>query len=66
MTGLEEYLKFTMKTQEEFEDGWLPNLGSKQVVSDNNMIIYKFYEKPQIQTLSSTNAQLWQNPQFDQ
>ena len=46
MTGLEEYLEFTMETQGDFEDGLLPTLDSKLVVSDNNMIIYKFYEKP--------------------
>ena len=46
MGGLEDYLKFTMETEEEFEDGWLPTLDNKLKVSASNIIMYQFFEKP--------------------
>ena len=45
MGGLEEYLHFTMETEEEF-DGWLPTLDTDLTVDNNNMVLYKYYEKP--------------------
>ena len=46
MAGLEEYLEFTMETEEDFEDKWLPTLDTKLCVSKDNIIMYQFYEKP--------------------
>jgi hypothetical protein len=46
MVGLTKCLSFTMETEEDFQDGWLPTLDMKLKVSDNNQILYTFYEKP--------------------
>ena len=46
MSGLEEYLDFTLETEDEFEDKWLPTLDTKLKVSEKNIILYQFYEKP--------------------
>ena len=43
MGGLEDYLKFTMETEEEFEDGWLPTLDTELKVSTANIIMYQFF-----------------------
>ena len=45
MTGIDSFLEFTMETGEDF-DGWLPSLDTNLAVEDNNIINYKFYEKP--------------------
>ena len=41
MNCIESYLE----TEEEF-DGWLPTLDTDLTVDNNNMVLYKFYEKP--------------------
>ena len=46
MEGLEAFLKFTMETKEDFSSGWLATLDTDLLVSENNRIEYKFYEKP--------------------
>ena len=46
MGGLEEYLKFTMETEEDFENTWLATLDTELKVDDKNIIMYRFYEKP--------------------
>ena len=46
MGGLTQCLKFTTETSEEFADGWLPTLGFKLRVSQENNIQYCFFEKP--------------------
>ena len=45
MTGLESYLDFTMETAEEF-DGWLPTLDTNLAVDENNIVLFKYFEKP--------------------
>ena len=45
MTGIDSFLEFTMETGEDF-DGWLPSLDTNLTVEENNIINYKFYEKP--------------------
>ena len=46
MLGLEMYPKFSIETEEDFADKWLPTLDTKLRVTYNNIILYKFYEKP--------------------
>ena len=46
MNGLTECLAFTVETEEESGDGWLPTLGFKLRVNAQNIIDYAFYEKP--------------------
>ena len=45
LSVVEEFLKFTVETGEDF-DGWLPTLDTSLKVGDNNVIQFKFYEKP--------------------
>ena len=45
MTGIETFLEFTMETEEDFS-GWLPSLDTNLTVGKDNIIYYKFYEKP--------------------
>ena len=46
MGGLEDYLKFTMETKDDFENGWLPTLDTELKVTPSNTIMYRFFEKP--------------------
>ena len=46
MQGLTECLTFTVETEEDFDDGWLPTLDIKLRVDECNQIQYNFYEKP--------------------
>ena len=47
MGGLEGYLTFTMETEEDFENAWLPTLDTELKVDDKkNIIMYRFFEKP--------------------
>ena len=46
MGGLEEYLTFTMETEEDFQNKWLASLDTELKISDKNIIMYRFYEKP--------------------
>ena len=46
MKGLEEYLVLTMETESDFENGWLPTLDTELKVTADNMVQYRFYEKP--------------------
>ena len=45
MGGLMGFLKFTMETGEEFQDGWLPTLDTSLRVNERNLVLYKFYQK---------------------
>ena len=47
MQGVETYLKFTAETGEDpgFE-GWLPTLDTNLMVTKENLLRYKYYEKP--------------------
>ena len=46
MQGIEDFLVFTMETGDEFPEGWLPTLDTNIKVSEENVIQYKFFEKP--------------------
>jgi hypothetical protein len=46
MGGLEEYLTFTMETEDDFETGWLPTLDTEIKVTPRNKIEYSFFENP--------------------
>jgi hypothetical protein len=46
MNGLEDCLVFTIETGSDFVDGWLPTLDTSMKVSDRNLILYRFFEKP--------------------
>ena len=46
MQGLTNCLTFTVETEEDFEDGWLPTLDLKLRVNGVNQIVYSFFEKP--------------------
>ena len=40
MGGLEEYLIFTMETEEDFQNTWLPTMDTELKVEDTNIILY--------------------------
>ena len=46
LNGVEDYLKFTIETEEDFEDKWLPTLDTKLRVDGSNQVLHAFYEKP--------------------
>ena len=46
MQGLTDCLTFTVETEEDFEDRWLPTLDIKLRVDEENQIQYTFLEKP--------------------
>ena len=46
MGTIEDFLKFTTETEEDFEDGWLPTLDMALKVSPENQILFKYWEKP--------------------
>ena len=46
LNGVETFLKFTIETEEDFPDGWLPTLDTKLRVTGSNQVLHGFYEKP--------------------
>ena len=46
MEGIEDFLEFTMETGEDFVDVWLPTLDTSMRVREDNMVEYRFFEKP--------------------
>ena len=46
MMEVEEFLRFTMETEDDFALGWLPTLDTALKVGENNHVHYTFYEKP--------------------
>ena len=46
MGDIEEFLEFTTETEEDFRDGWLPTLDTAWKVSEDNSVLFKFWEKP--------------------
>ena len=46
LEGVEDYLRFTMETGEDYRDQWLPTLDMSLYVSEDNKVLYRFYEKP--------------------
>ena len=46
MQGLTDCLTFTVETEEDFPNGWLPTLDLELKVDDKNQIQYSFFEKP--------------------
>ena len=55
MTGIEEYLEFTVESAMDFEEEWLPTLDTSLKVSKDNTILYRFFEKT---TTSSMTVQM--------
>ena len=53
-----DYLHFTVESGADYGDGWLPTLDTSLVVSNNNMVNYRYFEKPTTTntTLRSTTA----------
>ena len=58
MRGVVDYLEFTDETGADYHDGWLPTLDTNLMVGENNIISYKYYEKPTTTntTIRSTTA----------
>ena len=46
MQGLTACLSFTVETEEDFHDGWLPTLDIKLKVTEENQVAYTFLSKP--------------------
>ena len=46
MQGLTDCLSFTVETQEDFPDGWLPTLDFKIRITKDNIVEYTFFTKP--------------------
>ena len=46
LNGVEEYLSFTIETEEDFVDRWLPTLDTRLKVDGSNQVLHGFYEKP--------------------
>ena len=46
MGGLEDFLTFTMETQEDFPSVWLATLDTDLQVTEQNRVEYNYYEKP--------------------
>jgi hypothetical protein len=46
MKGVYSFLKMTMEIGDDFPDGRLPTLDLKMWVSEDNTVLYSFYEKP--------------------
>ena len=48
MGGIVDCLEFTVESQEDFADSWLPTLDINIQIDSGNMVNYRFYEKPSI------------------
>ena len=46
MKGITMCLDFTVETGEEYDSDWLPTLDMSMKVRGDNIILYKFFEKP--------------------
>ena len=55
MSGIEDYLEFTVESAMDFEEDWLPTLDTSLKVSKDNIIMYRFFEKT---TTSSMTVQV--------
>ena len=53
-----DYLEFTYESGADYTDGWLPTLDTNILVGEDNVISYKYYEKPTTTntTIRSTTA----------
>ena len=65
MRGVMNYLEFTFESGQDYEDGWLPTLDTNLRVGEQNIISYKYYEKPTTTntTIRSTTA-MAENPKM--
>ena len=43
---IEPYLEFTTETEDDFQDGWLPTLDTAMRISEDNRVLFRFWEKP--------------------
>ena len=46
MVGVTNYLRFTYESGSDYADGWLPTLDTNMMVTPDNIVVYKYYEKP--------------------
>ena len=46
LNNVEDFLRFTVDTEEDFPDKWLPTLDMKLKVSGSNQVLHDFFEKP--------------------
>ena len=46
MGTIEPFLRFTTETEEDFPDSWLPTLDTAIRISEDNRVLFKFWEKP--------------------
>ena len=55
MSGIEDYLEFTVESAMDFKEDWLPTLDTSLKISKDNIIMYRFFEKT---TTSSMTVQV--------
>ena len=46
LRGIAEYLEFTVESGAYYEDGWLPSLDTSLKMNQDNIMEYRYYEKP--------------------
>ena len=46
LNNVEDFLRFTVETEEDFPDKWLPTLDMKLKVSGSNQVLHDFFVKP--------------------
>ena len=46
LNEVETFLRFTIETEEDFSDGWLPTLDTKLRVAGSNQVLHGYFEKP--------------------
>ena len=46
LNNVEDYLEFTIETEEDFADKWLPTLDTKPRVTGSNQVLHGYFEKP--------------------
>ena len=46
LNNVEDFLRFTVETEEDLPDKWLPTLDMKLQVSGSNQVLHDFFEKP--------------------
>ena len=66
MEGVEPYLKFTVESGEDPGfNGWLPTLDLNIMVTNNNQVRYKYYEKPTTTEVTvQKNTAMAENPKI--
>ena len=63
MEGVEDFLKFTMETGEDFEGGWFPKPDTSLTVGEGNQILYKFFKNEMSSKKTIQTYQKWRRTQ---